>query len=256
MVGKNKYGYVLPGVYTKEIWERGGKVKEHKKYIGKYYTSWSSIESFNDEKGFNTGFKGSFEYILSKLFNVSFPDKGWALFGHQVEDYITLNKGREFFDESEIEVLDTIQPLGNYQREVCLYFKKLDVIVLGYIDDHSEPDEDGFIELVRDYKTKSESSKKELHKKLQLVLYVMYLMSIKLKVKKAEYVIIERLGGGECMKGGGRESLKVGKRVWYEEYTNLNKDTFAQAEKLVEDTVKKISSLFHTFLKFKHQTNE
>ena len=250
--GKNKFGYILPGVYTKEIWERGGKVKEHKKFIGKFYISWSSIESFNDKSGFNTSLLGEYEYMLNKFFEIKFPDFGWGDFGHQVENYITLRTDGENFTQDELKVLDTIVPLGNYQREVCLYMKDLDIIILGYIDDHSTPDENNIIEILRDYKTKSESSKKDLHleKKFQLELYAMYLISMGYSVKKAEYVIIERLGGRECMNGGGRESLSVGNRVWIEEYVDrLTPKRFKEAEELVAKTVKKISSYYKTYLK-------
>ena len=48
----------LAGVYTEDVWKRGGSKEEHKKFIGKYYLSWSQIESFNDKAGFNTGLLG------------------------------------------------------------------------------------------------------------------------------------------------------------------------------------------------------
>jgi hypothetical protein len=60
----------LPGQYTKEIWKRGGSKKEHKKFIGKPYVSWSTCESFNDKAGFNTGLLGEFEWMLNKLTNI------------------------------------------------------------------------------------------------------------------------------------------------------------------------------------------
>lgn len=252
MQGKNKFGYVLPAIYTKEIWERGGKVKDHKKFIGKYYISWSSIESFNDKSGFNTSLLGEYEYMLNKFFEVKFPDLGWGDFGHQVENYITLRTDGENFTDEEKAVLDTIAPLGVYQREVCLYVKDLDIIILGYIDDHSDSADSNHIEILRDYKTKSESSKKDLHldKKFQLELYAMYLISQGYSVGKAQYVIIERLGGRECMNGGGRKSLSVGGKVWYEDYLRLNEDRFKEAHNLVKNTITRISSYYKTYLKF------
>lgn len=252
MQGKNKFGYVLPGVYTKEIWERGGKIKEHKKFIGKHYISWSSIESFNDKNGFNTSLLGEYEYMLNKFFKIEFPDLGWGDFGHQVENYITLRTDGENFTDVEKSVLETIEPLGNYQREVCLYIEELDIIVLGYIDDHSTPTKEKHIEILRDYKTKSESSKKDLHlpKKFQLELYAMYLISLGYTVGKGQYVVIERLGGKECMNGGGRAVLSIGERVWYEDYLRLNEDRFKEAQELVKNTVTRISSYYRTYLKF------
>lgn len=254
MEAKNKFGLVLPGVYTKEVWERGGKVKEHKKFIGKYYTSWSSIESFNDKSGFNTGFLGKLEYVLNKFFKITFPEMGWAPFGHQVENYVTLKTDSEHFTKEELNLLDGIEPLGVFQREVCLYFKEVDIILLGYIDDHSIPTKDNVIDIVRDYKTKSESSKKDLHlpKKFQLELYTMYLQDAGHTVNSAEYLVIERLGGRECMQGGGRESLSVGKQVWREPYPRLTEERFSQARELVIKTVKEVSSLYKTYLKLKN----
>ena len=51
---------ILPGLYTEEIWIRGGSILEHEKFIGKHYISWSSCESFNAKAGFNTGLLGEY----------------------------------------------------------------------------------------------------------------------------------------------------------------------------------------------------
>jgi hypothetical protein len=259
----------LPGQYSLEVWKRGGSNPKHKKFIGKSYVSWSTCESFNDKSGFNTGLLGEFEWMLNKLSGVDFGDMGWGQFGSETEAYITLRNlskkalskiekkvQKELqdalinFTDREKAVLDTIKPLGVFQTEICYYVEELDIIVLGYIDDHS-PVVDGRIKTLRDYKTKSESSKKDLHadKKHQIELYILGLRQQGYEVDSAEYCIIERFGGRECMNGGGRESLSIGERVWYEPYT-WTEDRLKQTHAMIIDTAKRISSINTTYQKY------
>ena len=245
----------LPKTYSEELWKRGGEVESHKQYIGKPYLSWSQVESWRDKKGFNMGnHPGWLEYMVKYFFGHKFPDMGWGQFGHEVEDYICEKKGAEFFTDEERETLDKISPLGVFQREVILDFGEF--VLLGYIDDHS-PVEDNVVSLMVDYKTKSENSKKDLHdgKKLQLDLYTEYLLRQGYDVKQVAYVIIERLGGGECMRGGGRGVLKVGKRIWHEEYT-WSKETIQRALKIVEKTAQEISQCYEVFLSLNSDSNQ
>ena len=148
------------------------------------------------------------------------------------------------------EILNQIEPLGVFQTEICYYVEELDILVLGYIDDHS-PVVEGTIEMLRDYKTKSESSKKDLHddKKHQIELYILGLRQQGYEVKNAEYCIIERFGGKECMNGGGRESLSIGNRIWYESY-KWDEDRLKVTHQMIIDTATKISSLFETYNKY------
>lgn len=257
----------LAGEYTEEVWKRGGSVEEHKKFIGKGYISWSTCESFNDKSGFNTGLLGEFEWILNKLSKIDFGDMGWGQFGSEAEAYITLRNKKDLseieekvqkefqdslknFTEKEKEVLDTINPLGVFQDEICYYIEELDIIVLGYIDDRTK-EKDGKITLLRDYKTKSESSKKDLHdpKKHQIEIYILGKRQVGLEVENAEYCIVERFGGRECMNGGGRESLSIGDRVWYETYS-WTEERLQQTHQMLIDTAKRISSVKTTYDKY------
>lgn len=258
----------LPGIYTDEIWKRGGSIPQHEKYIGKFYLSWSQVESFNDKSGFNTGLLGEYEYILNKFCGVKFKDMGWGDYGSETEAYITLRNRKDFsdieekvqqefknalinFSAKEKKILDQIEPLGVFQDEICYYVEELDIIVLGYIDDRSKEDEQGNIKMLRDYKTKSESSKKDLHddKKHQIELYILGLKQRGLTVQNAEYCIIERLGGYECMQGGGREVLSVGDRIWYEAYS-WDEERLKVTHQMIINTAVKISSLYATYLKY------
>ena len=260
---------VLPGLYTEKVWKRGGSNPKHEKFIGKNYVSWSTCESFNDKSGFNTGLLGEFEWILNKLSNIDFGDKGWGQFGSETEAYITLRnlpkkellkfeeKVRKELEDSlinfsdrEKQVLDKIQPLGVFQDEICYYIEELDIIVLGYIDDRTK-EENGKIRLLRDYKTKSESSKKDLHdpKKHQIEIYILGKRQVGLEVENAEYCIVERFGGKECMNGGGRESLSIGERVWYEKYT-WTEERLKETHNMLVDTAKRISSIVTTYQKY------
>ncbi len=258
---------ILPGQYTEEVWIRGGSIPQYKKYIGKYYISWSSCESFNDKSGFNTGLLGEFEYILNKFCNTKFPDLGWGQFGSETEAYITLRNKTDLsdiekkvqgefkdalrnFTQKEKDILDKIEPLGVFQTEICYYVEELDIILLGYVDDHS-PIVNGKIKMLRDYKTKSESSKKDLHdpKKHQIEGYILAFNQRGIEVENAEYCIIERFGGKECMNGGGRESLSIGDRIWYEKY-NWDEARLKVTHQMIIDTATRISSLYETYLKY------
>lgn len=261
----------LPGIYTEEVWKRGGSKPEHKKFIGLYYISWSQIESFNDKAGFNTGLLGEYEYMLNKFSGIKFPSAGWDFFGSEMEAYITLKETKDLshieekvqqeykdalanFTDREKKILDTVIPLGVFQDEICYYVKELNIIVLGYIDDRTK-EADNIVKLMRDYKSKSEASKKDLHddKKHQFELYILGLMQRGLTVEKVEYCIVERLGGKECMNGGGRQSLSVGERIWYENY-KWDEKRLKQTHQMIIDTALKISSLFATYNKFFNKT--
>lgn len=256
----------LPSIYTQEIWERS-KNEFNRKYIGKQYVSWSQIESFNDKSGFNTGLLGEFEYLIKYFSKIKFPDLGWGQFGSEAEAYITLRNQSDLsnvepkviqelqeaiknFKDKEKIVLNKIEPLGVFQEEVCYYVEELDIIVLGYIDDMT-PAVENNIKLLRDYKTKSESSKKDLHdpKKHQIEIYTSALQQRGLTVENAEYCIVERLGGRECMNGGGRESLFIGERIWYEPY-KWDAERLKVTHKMIVETVKKISDLYITYTKY------
>lgn len=256
---------VLPRVYTQEVWERH-KNPHNKKYIGLPYISWSQIESFNDKKGFNTGLLGEYEYVLSYFLGIKFPDMGWGDFGSEAEAYITVRdvdietldeSDREYvtaakqnFTAKEKKTLEKVKTLGVFQEEICYFVEELNVIVLGYIDDRSFEVENK-IKMLRDYKTKSESSKKDLHldKKHQIELYILGLKQRGLEVENAEYCIIERLGGAACFKGGGRESLYVGEKVWYEPYS-WDEDRLKVTHKMIVDTVIRVADLYNTFNKY------
>ena len=241
---KSKMSLELPKKYSKEQWERGGSRPEHEKFIGMPVTSWSQVESWTATKGFNTGMAGKKEYMVRYFLGERFPDMGWGQFGTEVEDCVTLGEC-EPFTPKELETIKDIKPLGVFQEEIVIDFG--DFCLLGYIDDMSEP-KDGVVDIVRDYKTKSKSSKADLHdpKKLQLELYILGLQQRGLKVENAEYVIIERLGGRECMNGGGRESLRIGTNVWRETYMFSDKSV-ERAEAIVRETVKEISNHYKIF---------
>lgn len=241
---KSKMSLELPKKYSKEQWERGGSRPEHEKFIGMPVTSWSQVESWTAKKGFNTGMAGNKEYMIRYFLGERFPDMGWGQFGNEVEDCVT-NGDCDPFDDEEMIILRDVKPLGIFQDEIVVDFG--DFCLLGYIDDRTE-EKDGIVEIVRDYKTKSKSSKADLHdpKKLQLELYILGLQQRGLEVKRAEYLIIERLGGRECMNGGGRESLTVGNNIWKEKYL-FSQKSIERAESIVRETVKEISDYYKIF---------
>lgn len=263
----NSKGIVLPRIYTKETWERGGSNERNKKYIGKYYVSWSQIESYRSKSGFNTGLAGNYEYIRNYFSGEKYPDLGWGQFGSVTEAYICYNKNREglsdedkellsvadkHFSDKEKAVLETIEPLGVFQYELCYYIEELDVIILGYSDDFTPP-VNNIIKKLRDYKTKSESSKVDLHyeEKKQFEIYYATLEQYGFTVEEVEYCIIERLGGAECFRGGGFESLHVGNKVWYEPYDmeKVSPKGIARMKEVVIEAVTGISETFKVYNK-------
>lgn len=235
---------------------------DKKEFQGKPMVSWSQIETWIGKKGFNTGLPGLHEYMRKYFFQETYPDMGWGTFGNEAEAYITIRDidpktitndklraelvgALSNFSPKEKKVLEKIKPLGVFQHEAVIDFGEF--VLLGYIDDMSKD-----FSHVRDYKTKSEGSKKGLtsDKTFQLEVYTLYIQKMLNKeVKKWEYCIIERLGGAECMRGGGRKVLTIGDRIWYEE-KHITPERLVETEALIHKTVKEISDHYKTFLKY------
>jgi hypothetical protein len=235
---------------------------DKKEFQGKPMVSWSQIETWIGKKGFNTGLLGKYEYMRKYFLGETYPDMGWGTFGNEAEAYITirdkdistikdprdvasLEGAIRNFTPKEKAIMEQIEPLGNFQHEAVIDFK--DFVLLGYIDDLSDD-----FSHIRDYKTKSEGSKRGLtsNKTYQLEVYTLYIQKmLKKEVKKWEYCIIERLGGAECMRGGGRDVLTIGDRIWYEE-KQVTPERLVETEQLILDTVKDISDHYKTFLKY------
>lgn len=230
----------LPKIYTKKDWERGGKIRNHKQYIGSPRISWSQVEVFR---------KKPEEYIMKYLLGDD-PAPEWlcyfADFGLEAENYICERKDGDKFSTEEKKVLETVKPYGVFQTEIVLPLDGF--VLLGYADDHTKPKKK-VITNIRDIKTRSESSKKDLHSpdKLQLDLYIAGLNNDGFEVKEAEYCIVERLGGKECVNGGGRSVLTVGSRVWYEPYSFSDK-TIERAKRILQETAEEISEIYKTFV--------
>lgn len=240
----------LPKTYTHKTWVKGGSIPEHEQYIGKPQLSWSQVEKWrNTAKESFAKVDGKVDYILSYFLgidNSSIQLKLYGDFGSEVEDCVCKGDCGNF-DSAEIKTLKEISPLGNFQKEIVIDFG--DFVLLGYIDDCS-PIKNNKIKLVRDYKAKSENSKKDLHspKKLQLPLYIGALERKGIKVGGAEYCIIERMETLGLYKGGDRSNLKVAGRVWYEPFI-YTQETIDTAFKIVEETAVDISRYYSIYQK-------
>ena len=241
----------LPKNYSEKAWIKGGSIAEHKQHIGKPQLSWSQIEKWrNTAKESFANVDGKIDYAMNYFLNLDTSSPQLTLygeFGTEVENYICERLDGDKFDVDEKAVLDTIIPLGEFQKEIVIDFGEF--VVLGYIDDHS-PIKRKKIELLRDYKTKSEKSKADLHKptKLQLPLYVGALEQRGIKVGSAEYCIIERKETQSLYRGGDRTSLKVAGRVWYEPFI-YTQDTIDLAFDIVRVTAKEISEYYSVYQK-------
>lgn len=236
----------------------------HKKYHGKYMVSWSQVETWIGKRGFNTGLPGFHEYMRKYFMGETYPDMGWGQYGTEMEAFITLHSytakqlkelppkdvealelAKVNFTKKEQDILKTIKPLGNFQTEIVIDFG--DFILLGFIDDHS----DDYLHL-RDYKSKSANTAKPLSKpdNYQLDIYALYCeRELHILPTKLEYLVVERAGGGPCMKGGGRAVLSVGENIWHID-REVSEARLKKTENLVGKSVKEISDYWKTFQKF------
>lgn len=214
---------------------------QQNKETGEYHLSYSQISLWNDFKGFNTGRLGKEEYIRHYFFGEQYDDKqGWAQFGREVEDYITLRKGADNFTEHERTVLETIEPLGNFQFEAKIPFEGFNV--KGYLDD-ATPD----FTKIRDYKTASEKSSQKYYGAdyKQLDIYALQVYKTHGFIPQMEVCVIER--EGNPFRGGGRSVLKVKDKVWYiPRTTTLEKLT--ELEAYINRTAQEISDAYTIFL--------
>lgn len=208
----------LPGIYSRWLWEKGGSIPEYEKFLGMPYVSNSQVSTYTSKSGFNTWKPGHLEWIQNKLLGYDWPDVGWAQFGKEVETVIRKEEGYEEyldnFTERELAILDTVEPLGLYERHVIVDMSEHGFIVIGFIDDMTPFDEENKrVDLIRDYKTASVSSSKRYGGKddFQSDLYVKGIEQLGYEVGGFEYFIIERGGGGPLFKDKslGRGALTV-----------------------------------------------
>lgn len=213
---------------------------------GEYYISYSQITSWLDPKGFDTGLPGKQEYIRKYFLGETFEDtKGFALFGTQVEGYITERQYADVFTDKEKAVLETITPLGVFQKEFKLRYDGF--YVLGYIDDCTQD-----LTKIRDYKTASKKSGKKYEEDSYFQLDL-YSLAVKQETgqlpKELEVCIIERLGNGF---NGGRDVMTVGNDVWYVQ-RQTNKKRLNELEKTILATTEEISKYYNVFTKLNVQ---
>ena len=101
------------------------------------YISYSQIKMWNEEKTFLKNYSGKEGYIRRYFFKEKEEDfTGYSRFGTEVENYITLRMDGDKFSNKEKQLLETIKPLGVFQKEFRLEYD--DFYVIGYIDDLTE----------------------------------------------------------------------------------------------------------------------
>ena len=211
---------------------------------GNYYISYSQISTFKDKESYNLKVLGKIEYMAAYFFGDSWPDSGFAQFGLEVEDYICNGAFAENFTAEERKVLDSIEPLGNFQVETKIWLFP-NVYIKGYIDD-SIPS----LEHIRDYKTASMNSKAKYYKDsyIQLDMYAMHVLQETKKLpEKLEVCIIQRTGNCFGMVNR-RDLLKVGEQVWYHE-RETSMERINQIKADLRATVYEISEVYKLFLK-------
>lgn len=215
---------------------------------GNFYISYSQISTFKDKESYNLKVLGKIEYMAAYFFGDKWPDSGFALFGSEAEDYICNGDHAENFSADERKVLDSIEPIGNFQVEIKIWILP-NVYIKGYIDDCNEG-----LSWLRDYKTASKRSKAKYYKEeyVQLDIYAMYALQETGKIpEKLEVCIIERTGNCFGMVNR-RDLLKVGNEVWYHDReTSLERMNKIKGDLIA--TVYEISELYQLYLQLNSQ---
>lgn len=208
---------------------------------GKPRISYSQCNLWKESSSFNMGTEGWIEYICQYFLGFSFEDKGWAEFGHDVEDYITKRDKESKFNDKEKYTLDKIETLGVFQKEIEVDFG--DFILLVIIDDMLEN-----MSRIRDYKTGSSNSCERYRKDdyCQMDVYALAIFKKFGIMPEAEVCAIERKGN--CMFGGGRKALTVGDQIWYIP-REITEERLEWLENDIRETVQEISENFKVFKK-------
>lgn len=243
----SKSKIILPKTFTREVWSKNSN-PDYEKYIGLPCISYSQINSFLGDKGFNTGLLSKYEYIRSYFMGEKYPQGPFAEYGLLVEDYICERKGGEAFSASEKERLEKVETLGVFQTEMVMDMGSF--VVLGFLDDRTEDWTE-----ITDYKNASEKSKEKFFKDsyIQLQIYSMWILKTQQILPSASVTIVERLGGGEVFsKNAGIECMSVGPNIWKHQ-VDTSLERLAEVEKIVIDTVQDISNLYWVFLKIESQ---
>lgn len=206
------------------------------------YISYSQYTNWNSEKSFNLRIPGKYEYILQYFFGEEYPDMGWAQFGSEVEEYICERKHGDKFTDMEKVLLESIEPLGVFQKEILIEYDGFGV--LGYIDDATKD-----FKHIRDYKTCSKNSSKKYYKEdyYQLDLYAMWVeQAFGYLPDTMEVLMIER--EGNPFKGGGRDVLQVGMEHW-SHFRHTNRERLNWLREDIRRTAYEISRAWEIYQK-------
>ena len=167
---------------------------------------------------------------------------GWAQFGSEVEDYIWERKHDDKFTDMEKVVLESIEPLGVFQKEILIEYDGFGV--LGYIDDATKN-----FKHIRDYKTCSKNSSKKYYEEdyYQLDLYAMWVeQAFGYLPDTLEVLMIERIGNP--FKGGGRDVLQVGMESW-SHFRHTNRERLDWLREDIRRTAHEISRAWEVYQK-------
>lgn len=191
--------------------------------------SYSQISAFRRNKR---------DYIRRYFLNEPFIDNDYTSFGSKVGKALELGDFSAFTAE-EKKLLETVPRLDEFEKEISLEYKDLNLRVIGYIDTN-----DNGMTIIYDYKTGSEGKESEYLKDdyVQPIIYAMATKNITGELPKDVAVIfIERLGNP--FKG---DELKVGE---YMKKINIpiNDARIAYTNKLILDTATEITRYYNVF---------
>lgn len=212
-----------------------------RKKNGKPYISFSQRKSWTSPTGYiHSNILGRYEYIRSYFFGEYNDDPyGYSQFGLRIEKAID-EQNFKGFTKRETNLLKKVDTLDLSQVEV--FVDMGEYYVNGYIDFATKD-----LSFLKDLKTKSENSKKDIYRpdNYQLPIYAIGAKQMTGKYPtKLQYDILERLGNGH--RG---EELKLGTNLWFHE----RKMSLAEYEEVVEafnETAKEISEYYTFFQKY------
>jgi len=159
-----KQEIVLPSKLTKNSWFYEKHKEQLEPFLGRYYISYSSSESWSDYTE---------DFIKEKFAKLKTPKKTYALLGNYVGEAVELGEfskdNPEGFTGQENVDLDTIRPEGA-EYEKLIVIDMGDYFILGFIDIYWEEEGKAFIQDLKSGGKKKED-KYSSYKYTQVILY-------------------------------------------------------------------------------------
>lgn len=225
----------LPSKITKDSWFYKDNEELCKPHLGKYYISYSSVDSWENYRG---------DFIKQKFLGFPYSGNIYSEFGsfvgQAVENGEFPKENPNGFEGQENLDLEELRPEGaEYEKMILIDMESY--VIVGFIDRFVENTDGCWI---NDIKTggKDKENKYSGEDYVQVILYAYALHMMGKKIAKTDVYFIRR--GGSHVK----PPLKIGKEQFYIplEYTE---ERVKFALNKVDRVVKEISDCYKTYLK-------